>query len=46
VRCFTACCSNVNIALPPYDLLRLRKRLGLAADEFLRQHEEIQGWMK
>jgi Fe-S-cluster containining protein len=42
VRCFTACCSNVNIALPPYDLLRLRKRLGLAADEFIRQYGEIQ----
>lgn len=42
VRCFTACCSNVNIALPPYDLLRLRKRLGLAADEFIRQYGDIQ----
>jgi len=42
VRCFTACCSNVNIALPPYDLLRLRRRLGLAADEFLRQYGEVQ----
>jgi uncharacterized protein len=42
VRCFTACCSNVNIALPPYDLLRLRKRLGLAADEFIKQYGEIQ----
>ncbi|MDA8099915.1 MAG: YkgJ family cysteine cluster protein [Nitrospiraceae bacterium] len=42
VRCFTACCSNVNIALPPYDLLRLRTRLGLAADEFIKQYGEIQ----
>ncbi|MDH4163869.1 MAG: YkgJ family cysteine cluster protein [Nitrospirota bacterium] len=42
VRCFTACCSNVNIALPPYDLLRLRKRLGLAADEFIKQYGDIQ----
>jgi Fe-S-cluster containining protein len=42
VRCFTACCSNVNIALPPYDLLRLRKRLGLAAHEFITQYGEIQ----
>lgn len=42
VRCFTACCSNVNIALPPYDLLRLRKRLGLQADEFIRKYGEIQ----
>ena len=42
VRCFTACCSNVNIALPPYDLLRLRKRLGLAAHEFIRKYGDIQ----
>lgn len=42
VRCFTACCSNVNIALPPYDLLRLRTRLGLAADEFIRKYGEVQ----
>ena len=42
VRCFTACCSNVNIALPPYDLLRLRTRLGLAADEFIKKYGEIQ----
>jgi len=42
VRCFTACCSNVNIALPPYDLLRLRKRLGLAAHEFISKYGDIQ----
>lgn len=42
VRCFTACCSNVNIALPPYDMLRLRKRLGLNADEFIKQYGDIQ----
>ena len=42
VRCFTACCSNVNIALPPYDLLRLRRRLGLTAEEFIKQYGEIQ----
>ena len=42
VRCFTACCSNVNIALPPYDLLRLRRRLGLTAEEFIKQYGEVQ----
>jgi len=42
VRCFTACCSNVNIALPPFDLLRLRRRLGLTADEFIKQYGDIQ----
>lgn len=42
VRCFTACCSNVNIALPPYDILRMRKRLGLTAEEFIKQYGDIQ----
>ena len=42
VACFTACCSNVNIALPPFDLLRLRKRLGLTAEEFIKQYGDIQ----
>jgi hypothetical protein len=32
----------VNIALPPYDLLRLRKRLGLTAEEFIRKYGDIQ----
>ncbi len=42
VRCFTACCSNINIVLPPYDLLRLRKRLGLTAEDFINQYCEIE----
>jgi uncharacterized protein len=42
VKCFTACCSNINIVLPPYDLLRLRKRLGMTAEEFINKHCEIE----
>ncbi len=42
VRCFTACCSNINIVLPPYDLLRLRKRLGMTAEDFISQYCEIE----
>jgi Fe-S-cluster containining protein len=38
VSCFNACCADVNIALAPYDVLRLRKRLGLGSQEFLAQH--------
>ncbi len=38
VSCFTACCSNINIVLPPYDLLRLRKRLGMTTEEFINQY--------
>lgn len=35
VSCFTSCCGNITIMLTPYDILCLRKRLGLDADEFL-----------
>src|SRR5512146_3181923 len=42
VKCFTACCSNINIVLPPYDLLRLRKRLGMTAEEFINKHCDIE----
>lgn len=42
VKCFTACCSNVNIALPPYDLMRIKKRLGITTAEFIERYGEIQ----
>jgi Fe-S-cluster containining protein len=35
IKCFTRCCSNIEILLTPYDILRLKKRLGMASDEFL-----------
>ncbi|MFP7755121.1 YkgJ family cysteine cluster protein [Thermodesulfobacteriota bacterium B35] len=35
VSCFTACCHNIKIILTPYDILILRKRLGMPAHEFL-----------
>lgn len=42
VKCFTACCSNINIVLPPYDLLRLRKRLGMTTEDFINQYCDIE----
>ncbi len=38
ISCFNTCCSDVNIFLSPYDVLRLRKRLGLTSTEFLDKH--------
>jgi len=35
VRCFTQCCRGVKITLTPYDIIRLKKRLGLSSEEFL-----------
>jgi Fe-S-cluster containining protein len=36
--CFTKCCRDVNIFLSPYDILRLKKRLGISSGEFLERY--------
>jgi len=38
VSCFNCCCSDVNIFLTPYDVLRLKNRLGIKSWEFLDRH--------
>jgi hypothetical protein len=40
VPCFTACCHNIKIILTPYDILILRKRLGIPAHEFITEYTE------
>ncbi|MCP4747484.1 MAG: YkgJ family cysteine cluster protein [Desulfobacteraceae bacterium] len=35
ISCFTKCCRGINIILTPYDVIRLKTRLGLNSDEFL-----------
>ncbi len=35
IQCFTKCCSNIDILLTPYDIVRLKKRLNLTSDLFL-----------
>ncbi|MBF0341003.1 MAG: YkgJ family cysteine cluster protein [Magnetococcales bacterium] len=38
IDCFNACCANIEILLTPYDILRLKKRLNLTAEEFLYEY--------
>lgn len=38
VPCFTKCCRDVNIFLSPYDVVRLRRRLGITSGEFLERY--------
>ncbi len=38
ISCFNRCCSDVNIFLSPYDVLRLRRRLGISSTEFLERY--------
>lgn len=36
--CFNHCCSDVSIVLTPYDILRMKKALGISSTEFLAQY--------
>ncbi len=38
IACWNACCSNIDISLTPYDILRLKQLLNLTSGEFLRQY--------
>jgi Fe-S-cluster containining protein len=38
IDCFNACCKNIDIMLTPYDIIRLKNRLGITSTEFLRQY--------
>lgn len=38
VACWNACCSNIDISLTPYDILRLARRLELSTTEFLERY--------
>jgi Fe-S-cluster containining protein len=38
VSCFNLCCRDVNIFLTPYDVLRLKSRLGMKSYDFLEKY--------
>lgn len=38
ISCFNACCRKPDITLTPYDIIRLKQRLGLGSGELLKQH--------
>ncbi len=42
VSCFNECCRELELALTPYDVLRIRKALGLSAAEFLDRYAIIE----
>ncbi|MHC4663303.1 MAG: YkgJ family cysteine cluster protein [Planctomycetota bacterium] len=41
VSCFNKCCGDVNIFLSPYDVLRMKKRLGLSSSDFLVKYVQM-----
>src|SRR3989338_5704510 len=38
ISCWNACCSNIDISLTPYDIVRLKQRLGLSSTELLQKY--------
>jgi Fe-S-cluster containining protein len=42
ISCFTKCCSNIDIMLTPYDIIALKKRLGITSEEFLEKYTYTQ----
>lgn len=38
IGCFTKCCSGIKINLTPYDIFRLKNRLGMSSHDFLLKH--------
>ena len=48
VPCFNQCCRKLELVLTPYDVLRLKRNLGITSDEFLDKYAEVEpgqnGW--
>jgi Fe-S-cluster containining protein len=40
ISCFTECCADLRLILTPYDILRMKKRLNLPAEEFLKEYTQ------
>lgn len=38
IACFNACCKSIDITLMPYDILRLKRHLGLSSKEFVARY--------
>ncbi len=38
IGCWNACCANIDITLTPYDIIRLKQRLGISSTVFLRDY--------
>ncbi|SLM29713.1 conserved hypothetical protein [Desulfamplus magnetovallimortis] len=41
VKCFTKCCRGIDIMLTPYDIITMKKRLGITSEEFLAIYADI-----
>lgn len=42
VSCFTECCRELELALTPYDVLRLRLELGMSSEDFIERYVVVE----
>lgn len=40
ISCYTACCADLYLVLTPYDILRMKRHLGLNAGEFIKHYTQ------
>ena len=40
IACFTRCCRDLNLLLTPYDIIRLKNRMGISSEAFLEDYTE------
>ncbi len=45
VECFTDCCRELELALTPYDVMRLKNKLQMTSEEFLKRYVVIEAEM-
>ena len=38
VKCYMSCCRKLDLILYPYDIIRLKNRLSISSEEFMRRH--------
>jgi len=38
ISCFNACCKSADVTLAPYDIIRLKRRMGMTSTDFLAKH--------
>jgi hypothetical protein len=41
LKCYMACCRKLDLILYPYDIIRLKKRLSISSEEFMRNHTRL-----
>ena len=41
IKCFTKCCRGIVIMLTPYDIIKMKQRLGITSEEFLEKYTRM-----